>query len=150
MAKGGARLNSGPPKDPNALRPRATPDAEWTDLPASGRVGPLPDWPIPDPSDRELVLWAEQWTRPQAVMWERNRQQLEVALMVRAVVKAEGPKATPPDRTCVRQMFEALGLSLPGLKMHRWRIVDDEEQAAPASPRTSARDRLTIVQASGE
>lgn len=50
MPKGGARVNSGPPPDPNALRrDRPSDKAGWTILPANGYQGPLPKWPlIPD------------------------------------------------------------------------------------------------------
>lgn len=48
MPRGGARLNSGPPPDPNALRrDRRDDKAGWTMLPASGRQGDPPNWPLP-------------------------------------------------------------------------------------------------------
>lgn len=48
MPKGGARVNSGPPPDPNALRRERPEDkAGWTLLPASGRSGDVPLWPLP-------------------------------------------------------------------------------------------------------
>lgn len=47
MPRGGARANSGPPPDPNALRrDRKEDKAGWTILPAEGRTGELPDWPL--------------------------------------------------------------------------------------------------------
>jgi hypothetical protein len=36
-----------------------------------------------------LIVWAGEWRRPQAVMWERFGQELEVALYVRCLVRAE-------------------------------------------------------------
>lgn len=48
MPRGGARVNSGPPPDPNALRrDRKEDKAGWTILPAEGRQGDLPVWPLP-------------------------------------------------------------------------------------------------------
>lgn len=48
MARGGARINSGPPPDPNALRrDRADDKAGWTSLPSEGRAGVVPAWPLP-------------------------------------------------------------------------------------------------------
>ena len=82
MAKGGARTRSGPAPDPLALR-RERDAGEWTELPAAGRDGPVPDFPLVQPLARELEIWAAQWVRPQALMWERNGQQLEVALFAR-------------------------------------------------------------------
>lgn len=48
--KGGARVNSGPPPDPNALRrDRASDRNGWTVLPEEGYGGAIPEWPlIPD------------------------------------------------------------------------------------------------------
>lgn len=47
MGRGGARVNSGPPPDPNALRrDRREDKAGWTLLPAAGRQGDVPEWPL--------------------------------------------------------------------------------------------------------
>lgn len=57
MPRGGARVNSGPPPDPNALRRDRPKDKDgWTSLPANGRKGRMPKWPLlPD-----LTLTAER------------------------------------------------------------------------------------------
>lgn len=48
MPKGGARVNSGPAPDPDALRrDRASDKAGWKILPADGRKGAVPAWPLP-------------------------------------------------------------------------------------------------------
>lgn len=147
MPRGGARVRSGPAPDPTALR-RERDKAEWVDLPAEGRQGEPPDWPLPDRLHGELELWTREWKRPQAVMWERNGQELEVALFVRSIVIAEGPKATAADRNVVQRKMSDLGLTVPGLRANRWRIVDSA--AKPAAPsktkaKRSARDRLKVV-----
>jgi len=144
MAKGGARARSGPPPDPSAL---TYDEGEWTVLPATGRDGPVPEWPLADETMRESVLWTAQWSRPQAVMWERQRQELEVALFVRSLVAAENAEAATNARTLVKQQMEALGLSSPGLRMLRWRIAEQPSGGGAPSPmpRPSARDRLTVV-----
>lgn len=47
MPRGGARVNSGPPPDPNALRRNRPEDkAGWKMLPAEGRLGDPPAWPL--------------------------------------------------------------------------------------------------------
>lgn len=49
MASGGARPNSGPPPDPNALRRDRNVGLDrdgWLTLPASGYDGETPDWPL--------------------------------------------------------------------------------------------------------
>lgn len=69
MPKGGARARSGPAPDPNALR-RERDVGEWTILPADGRPGSAPEWPLRGQSDREVELWDAMWSKPQALMWE--------------------------------------------------------------------------------
>lgn len=53
MPSGGARVNSGPPPDPNALRRGRSKDGPtsldrdgWLTLPSSGYDGPVPEWPL--------------------------------------------------------------------------------------------------------
>lgn len=145
MPKGGARARSGPAPDPNALR-RDRDKGEWVDLPSAGREGAPPEWPLSAATAREMELWAEEWRRPQALMWERNGQALEVAMFVRSLTDAESPRSAVSARTLVRQQMDSLGLSAPGMRSLRWRIV---EEAAPVASRTrgpSARDRLKLVE----
>lgn len=111
-------------------------------------------WPLQGSSRRELELWAREWRRPQALMWERNGQELEVALYVRSVAKAEMLDASVALGTLVRQMQEALGVSVPGMHRNRWLIVADEvtprrEQPAGQARQPSARDRLKAVNGGG-
>lgn len=157
MARG-THGRQGPPPDPNALRrDRKTDKAGWVVLPAEGRPGPTPAWPLANPIERELDVWEALWMLPQAVEWERASQWFEVGLHVRSLVAAESAKATAAERTLVRQQQEALGISQPGLARNRWRIGEDVVGAAAATPAptptsartrrqtTSARDRLRVV-----
>jgi len=150
MAKGGARTRSGPAPDPTALR-RERDQGEWTTLPAEGRAGAAPTWPLSDLTDREEQLWSALWLRPQALMWERYAQGVEVALYVRRLVEAEEPSSPVNLSTLVRQMADSLGLTTPGMRANRWRIAPAEEPAAAPTKRTrakrtpSARDRLKVV-----
>lgn len=148
MGSGGARARSGPAPDPNALR-RERDQGEWTILPASGRTTPPPAWPLLGQSEREEELWERMWRKPQALMWERLGQELEVALHVRNLALVELPGAPVNLGTLVRQQQDSLGLTTPGLRANRWRIPGDEvaqrrgERPAPTGPaRPSARDRL--------
>ncbi len=133
MASGGARVRSGPPADPNALS-RDRDGKQWTSLPAAGRKGAAPAWPLSRASKRESHLWRESWKRPQAVEWERLQMQVEVALYVRRLVEAERPDAPVSVGTLVRQYADALGLSIPGLRALRWRI-DGDDESSPGAPR---------------
>lgn len=142
MAKGGARARSGPAPDPDSLTQA---DGEWTILPASGREGDVPAWPLDRQTEREADLWVREWSRPQAIMWEHAGQQLEVALFVRSLVDAESAEASVAARTLVRQQMEALGISVPGMLRNRWRIDAQQSEPVSAGVRPSARDRLRVV-----
>lgn len=158
MPRGGARTVSGPPPDPNALRrDRPTDAAGWTTLPAEGRTGEPPEWPLLGQSYREETLWKREWQRPQAVMWEAYGQQVEVAMYVRlmAVVEDPGNKANTSERQKLfRQYLDSLGLSVQGMLRNRWKIEADSESSKddgkPTAPRRrSARDRLKVVGSDG-
>jgi hypothetical protein len=156
MTSGGARSVSGPPPDPNALRRnRAGDAATWTSLPAAGREGDPPDWPLTDLDGRETELWTDLWSRPQAVMWERLSQTYEVAMCVRMLARAEAPRSSVELQKVVRQYFDSLGLTTQGMLRNRWRI----EQAAPAAApvgrlvpakTASSRSRLKVVHGDDE
>lgn len=148
MAKGGARARSGPPPDPNALRRDRPSDGEWVSLPAEGRDGPPPEWPLEQQTDREAVLWELFWSLPQAVMWERHRQEHFVALYVRRAAEAERRDAPTALTTLVKQMSEDLGISTGGLHRNRWRIEDAEPVSGPVRSRSGAgsvKDRFKVV-----
>lgn len=147
MPSGGARARSGPPPDPTALR-RERDSGEWVTLPADGRQGAPPAWPLSAQTKREGELWARLWSSPQAVAWERLGQELEVALYVRRLTEAEKRGAPVAVGTLVRQMADSLGLTTPGLRSNRWKIearpVGAEERAPRAAP-GSSRARLQVV-----
>lgn len=152
MPKGGARSTSGPPPDPNALRrERPADQAGWTTLPAEGRAGEPPEWPLLDANDREWDLWRDMWARPQAVMWEKLGQQIEVAMFVRKLGEAEMPKASVELQKVVRQYLDSLGLSVQGMLRNRWKIVAADDGEAPAPKRkASSKARLTVVSNEGD
>lgn len=59
----------GPPPKPNGERRRRNaPRANTTLLPAGGRLGPAPKWPL---GGLPAEGWDDIWSRPQAVMWEK-------------------------------------------------------------------------------
>lgn len=150
MASGGARARSGPAPDPNALRRDRKDDQGWTSLPAEGRQGKAPSWPLVDPTPRELKLWTEFWKKPQAILWERNQQEWAVALHIRTLTEAEVAGATTNLRTLLRQQAGELLLTIPAMYSARVKIVTDEvaekrNEVNPAPRALSARDRLKAV-----
>jgi hypothetical protein len=153
MPKGGARTRSGPAPDPMALR-RERDAGEWKVLPAEGREGATPDWPLTEQSDREAELWERLWRMPQAIMWERYGQEFEVALYVRRLGEAEEPGSSVTLSTLVRQFADSLGLTTPGMRANRWRVSTEEAErpavAAAGPGRASTRSRLTVVAGDGQ
>ena len=149
MASGGARARSGPAPDPNALRRDRKDDAGWTVLPAEGRKAKAPSFPLIDPSQRELQIWVRLWKLPQALLWEKNQQELAVAFHVRTMCEAERADAQTNLRTLVRQQAGELLLTIPAMYAARVRIAEDEvatKRAETDAPvRVSARDRLKAV-----
>jgi hypothetical protein len=146
---GGARLGAGRTPDPNALRRDRKDDAAWTVLPADGRIGAVPSWPLIDPTPREIQFWADLWKKPQAIIWEQNEQALQVAMYVRTFCEAEVAGAHTNLRTLLRQQAGELLLTIPAMLSARVRIAHDEVAAkrdeVEAPKRLSARDRLKAV-----
>lgn len=166
MPKGGARVNSGPPPDPNALRrDRANDRDGWTLLPAGGRTADAPPFPLLSHAgqqtdldehvnvgaldERELAVWRDVWRTPQACAWDRLGWTSEVALYVRLMVGAEHGDLKMAGEA--RQWSDRLGLNPAAMLRNRWRVVEDElgprrngATSSGSSPRVgrSARDRL--------
>lgn len=154
MARGGARARSGPAptSGPRERSHKAKADSQgWVTLPADGRDGPLPAWPLANPSDREMELWERLWETPQAVMWERLGMDFEVASYVRLLVRAEAPRSSAIVWGQVKQFAESLGLSVSGMQRNRWTVAAgveaDEDGPAPSavSPVASLDERLRLV-----
>jgi hypothetical protein len=156
VPSGGARNRSGPPPDPGSLRSAGR---EWLTLPAKGREGPAPEWPLTRATVRELALWAQLWRKPQAILWQENGQEIEVAMHVRHLVLSEGRKAPTAARSLLRQQMDSLLLTLPALRAAGVRVgyagssigaaatpIEDAEGSVPAarsiSSARSIRDRL--------
>ena len=137
-----------PPKHPSIRARRNKPNVGFTQLPAEGRDGPAPAWPLLDPGDSdeestaaERELWATLWGYPQAVVWEKSKAFRAVALYVRLQVKAEqGDKGV---LAAVGNLSDRLGLSPLALLRLRCEIVaaDVAEEKAAASKRAPAKTR---------
>ncbi len=159
MTSGGARNRSGSAPDPHSARSSTR---EWRTLPAAGRAGPAPDWPLISPLKRELELWELLWRKPQAILWEQNGLEFEVAMHVRTLAVAEKRGAATNTRTLLRQQADALYLTMPALRAATVKIgtyaerrpvagepgdVDDPAPAEPTIDRgatvTDIRDRLS-------
>lgn len=95
-------------------------------LPAEGRQGETPAWPLGKLSDDEAVAWEQLWRTPHAVAWERLGWTRTVARYCRVMLEAEEPGANPNVRAEARQMEDKLGLTPKAMRMLLWEIVSDE------------------------
>lgn len=135
MARGGARSRSGPAPTSTERSHKAKADQHGAvTLPAEGRDGAEPAYPLVDPNPRELDLWSRLWESPQAVMWEQLHLEFEVASYVRVLARAELPKSSSIIWGQAKQMAESLGLTASGMQRNRWTIgtVETEDDAPQA------------------
>ncbi|MGW5582866.1 phage terminase small subunit [Streptomyces sp. NPDC003857] len=150
----------GPPPKPAGERRRRNATVAMTQLPAEGRQGDPPRYPLPPivvkdddggsemAREREADLWESLWATPQAVMWERTHAELTVARFVRFSVLAE--TGNVKAATEARQLEDRLGLNPQAMLRLRWEVAADEmaEQRQERSTRTAkktARQRLRVV-----
>ena len=157
MARGGARNRSGPAPDPNSGRSERR-GFKLTALPSEGFRGDVPNFPLPDVTDRELDVWESLWRTPQACAWSmQSWRWLNVADLVRLQVRGEAHDAPVNIATVVRQLRADLGLTPAGLRENGWAVAVDEVAAradakadeAAVAPRRSSRDRLSVVNGGG-
>ena len=112
----------GPPPNKNARRRNARP--EWRQLPAAGRPGEPPEFPLGRCSKALAELWAELWSSPQAVAWEELGWTRLVARYARLLLAAEKADATAALLGEVRQLEDRLGLSPMAMKRLQWETTD--------------------------
>ncbi len=132
------------PKHPSQRR-RTNPSIQLTALPAEGRKGPLPDWPLSKATVAEQKVWAEVWTCPQAVAWDRLGWVRTVARYVRVLVQAEKPKAPVMVNAEARQLEDRLGLTPMSMLRLRWEIKADEVAEARDDRTAAPVRRLAAV-----
>lgn len=143
----------------------------WTTLPAEGRKGNAPAFPLEKWRDmekflpeadrnealakaldaRELAVWREIWKTPQAVAWDKLGWRHDVGLYVRVLVSGERGNLKAAGEA--RQWSDRLGLSQTALLRNRWKIATDElaekrdskRREASSARRESSRDRMHVV-----
>jgi hypothetical protein len=130
------------PPNPNAVRRNARPGV--TTLPAEGRKGDTPPWPLDLISAAEAHLWKDLWATPQAVAWERHGWTRVVARYCRIAILAEGMDKDSLSEA--RQLEDRLGLTPKSMRMLMWQVASDEvaEKRAEA-PAPTARGRIKAV-----
>ena len=157
MARGGARNRSGrPPSEDSGRSDRR--GFSLTALPAGGYDGEAPEFPLPNASERELTVWAQAWTSPQACAWSMPSESWRsetVALWVRTKVRCEDPEAPASLLGQLHRFADQIGMTTAGLAEMGWKVAVDQvgakaaEKAADAPKAKSSRDRLAVVKADG-
>jgi len=150
MARGGARANSGPVPTSTGRSHKAKQDQQgWITLPAEGRDGALPAFPLVDPSAREYEIWERLWETPQAAQWELMGLEFEVAAYVRLLARAELPKSSSLIWSQVKMHGESLGLTANGMLRNRWVVGDtapgDAAETSTPAGVTSIAERLKVA-----
>lgn len=157
MARGGSRNRSGPLPDPDSGRSERR-GFSLTALPAEGYDGPVPDFPLPDASGRELEVWHEAWRTPQACAWSMPSESWRtrtVAMWVRLSVTCESPDVGASHLGQLHRFADQIGMTTAGLAEMGWRVAVDETaskrttKAEPAVKSKSSRDRMKVVGGDG-
>lgn len=105
-----------------------------TVLPAEGRPGQAPAWPLPlSATATQRGIWRWLWQTPQAVAWVGVDR--VVARLAVLLAEIETGDLSRTYLTEARQLEDRLGLSPMALLRLRWRVVE----ADPGSRRTTAR-----------
>ena len=147
MSRGGARNRSGPQPDPSSGRSDRR-SFSLTALPSEGYSGDVPDFPLPAPLKRELEVWAQAWSTPQACVWSMERWRWgAVATWVRYAVRMEDHEASAALANVTIRYADQIGMTPAGLKENGWAIARDEvapkrEAAKDAEPKRPRRLRV--------
>lgn len=150
MSSGGARNRSGPPADPASGRSDQR-GYSLTALPADGYDGPVPEFPLPDVSDRELEVWESAWRTPQAAAWAMPSEAWRirsVAMWVRTSVRCEDPDASASILGQLHRFADQIGMTTAGLAEMGWAVSLDEvaaKRVEPSEAREAPQRRLRAV-----
>ena len=143
--RGGARNRSGPPPQEGSGRSDAK-GYSLTALPSSFD-GPIPEFPLPDPSSREVELWELKWRGPHGAAWSMPSESWRwwhVALWVRTAVRCEAPDAPAALISNLHRLSDQAGLTTAGLAEMGWKVAVDEtagKRAERESAPTPKRER---------
>lgn len=157
MPKGGARNRSGPSIDPNSARSELR-GVVLTALPAEGYQGDVPDFPLSRSVNeeltavREVAVWHEAWTSPQACAWAIQSWRWPVIAeycRLKALVELS-PASTAALIAQIHRYRDQIGLTPAGLKENGWAIAEDKLAERRAEKDEDAdepdlRDRFTVV-----
>lgn len=144
---------SGPAPNPMSRRQTGNQANTWTDLPAGGYQGDVPEWPFSGGTVRELEVWAQIWRTPQAAAWITMGWTFDIALYVRwQVAASESGESSLTEALKAgneaRQWSDRLGLNPTAMLKNRWRVSVDEvaeKRTEKTAAKTTARRRLKVA-----
>ena len=141
--KGGARNRSGPAPVEGSGRSDAR-GYTLTALPASFD-GEIPEFPLPQASDREVELWEQKWRGPHGAAWSMPSEAWRawhVALWVRTAVRCEASDAPAALISNLHRLSDQAGLTTAGLAEMGWKVaVDETATKRTAKAETPKRER---------
>lgn len=121
---------SGPAPSPTSRRQTGNQAHTWTDLPAEGYQGDIPEWPFLFQSDRASAEWDRIWRTPQAAEWATRGWFVEVAMYVRWLEAADDAELSLSQSLKVsaelRQYSDLLFLTRTSMLKNRVRVRADE------------------------
>src|SRR5881628_1683504 len=96
-------------------------------LPAEGRNGGLPPWPLTGrQTAAEREAWPQLWRTPQAVAWEQLGWTRTVARYCRVMIAAEDRDASAAIIAQATVLEDRLGLTPKAMRLLLWQIAHDE------------------------
>ena len=125
----------GPPPKPASQRRRTNATVAMTQLPAEGRKGESPEWPLASSAAYDENLWDELWCTPQAVIWERLGPGCIRVVARYVVLLAEADVGEPKAAMEVRQIEDRLGLTPLAMLRLRWEVAPDAADVEGSTPR---------------
>lgn len=148
MTSGGARARSGPLPQEGSARSRRR-GYTLGELDAAGYAGPVPDFPLPEPTRRELEVWAQSWRLPQGCLWSSPGHQwllMTIGLYVRQLVKCESADVGAAQLAQLHRFADQVGMTTAGLAAHGFKVIEQRTEPAPVKPQGSLeRQRLRLL-----
>jgi hypothetical protein len=106
----------------------------------------VPPFPLGDQEPASAAVWAELWSTPHAVAWERLGWTRIVARYCVLLLAAEKPDAPVTLLGEVRQLEDRLGLSPMSMRRLLWEVAEDEVAEQRQQNVSPVRSRLKAVE----
>ena len=119
------------------------------------KLGSGPEAVVEECHEREIELWGKVWQKGQAVMWQIDGLEWQVAMFIRIMVTVETKVGYSAAGVLgeLRQREEALGMTPPAMLRNKWRFAAAEElsaaKAAEAAEAAEAADRAAAKGTAG-